>query len=325
MRSFVLLVLLVVPACTRPESNVCTDDRDCLNGFACVVDTCQRREDAGGTDAADATLLDTGAPLDAPVAADVPEGTDAAAADGGATLVRGDFSCLGTRTLGDPTMPQSGSVAPSMGFTYSDVRLARGITDTAMCTTCGGPMFTFGLGETVSASALVTDDMSNTLFQRWVGLPWQLPTGSFSLPAVSEAQLVVSADAVGVVGSGPLTAALAQVLDCANQPVEHARLSILVAGTGEVTGVVPHGYSGDGGTFDPSLTATGPDGQFFAAVPSEALGGLGGSVRVEVWGQRTAGVEERLACEEVPLGFDAFTLALLGPMRSDYAAGSPCL
>lgn len=80
------------------------------------------------------------------------------------------------------------------------------------------------------------------------------------------------------------------------------------------------------GLSDSTIPARSPDGltryagRFAGIVPA-----AGGAVRIEAWGVTTeGGAAELIGCEEVLVEGGTVTVAVIPPLRNDYAAGSGC-
>ena len=113
--------------------------------------------------------------------------------------------------------------------------------------------------------------------------------------------------------------------DCDGETVENGALRLfrgneeLVPGLGTTDFFV--GYFGNTDLPDLNRTTTNTNG-LFAAANAEVQGG---PIRVELWGRLPDGdASVRLACEEIEIFADAVSTVTMGPLRSDYGAGSGC-
>ncbi len=115
-----------------------------------------------------------------------------------------------------------------------------------------------------------------------------------------------------------------QVADCMGHNVANAHPRVyhgtdeIVTGTGNTSPRIT-GLEGTSPTRAPYFL-TGSGGTFVGAnVPA------GDDYHVEIWGTTTAGGQEELiGCEEGRVVDGAITVLVIGPLRSDYAAGSAC-
>lgn len=115
------------------------------------------------------------------------------------------------------------------------------------------------------------------------------------------------------------------VTDCAGDEVENAVLRISRGGTQLVQGPNPTdffiGYFNGSGLPSASRMYTNTDG-IYAAANVEASAE---PIRVELWARTEEGGDLRpIACEEIEVFADAVTIISVGPLRSDYEAGSGC-
>jgi len=161
----------------------------------------------------------------------------------------------------------------------------------------------------------------------------------YTFPAVAgetETVTAIGTVAAGLVASGlnreltPDTAAVSgSVRDCDAEEVANVQIRFFRG----ATEICPGGCPADDTTMpritglsDSTIPARSPDGltryagRFAGIVPI-----VGGAVRIEAWGVTTdGGAAELLGCEEVLVEGGAVTVAVIPPLRSDYAAGSGC-
>ncbi|WP_236606903.1 hypothetical protein [Sandaracinus amylolyticus] len=257
----------------------------------------------------------------------------------------GDLSCVGTRTA-----PTGGAASTFTGHVYDfqsgEASSVGGVAvdyfpDNVVSEACAGTCVTNTPGADGNVAGLT--GMEGAWFAYrvaagtgsggsvpvlTVGYNRQVPAtgGTAQLPSVSSMT-------IGFIPSLyrrmrlPGTAIVSgSFTDCAGAPVGNAVVRVFRGSTEIAPGANPTdffaGYFGNTRLPDATRTTTNPMNGLFAAANAEATTD---PIRVELWGSRTEGAAaERVACEEIQVFADGVTIVTLGPLRNDYAAGSPC-
>jgi hypothetical protein len=157
-----------------------------------------------------------------------------------------------------------------------------------------------------------------------------------SMAGETETVTAIGTVAAGLVASGlnreltvDTAAVSGSVRDCDTTEVANVHIRFFRG----ATEICPGGCPADDTTMpritglsDSTIPARSPDGltryagRFAGIVPA-----AGGAVRIEAWGvTEEGGAEELLGCEEVLVEGNTVTVAVIPPLRSDYAAGSGC-
>ena len=169
-------------------------------------------------------------------------------------------------------------------------------------------------GQTASAEVLAY----NQVWPATAGADF--PTYSFSMQTVNLVATLLGrtlqSDTAGAISG--------QVSDCMGHNIQNAHPRVfhgteeIVTGTGNTSPRIT-GLEGTSPTRAPYYL-TGMGGTFVGAnVPA------GDDYHVEIWGTTTAGGDEELiGCEEGRVVAGAITVLVIGPLRSDYEAGSAC-
>lgn len=311
---------LSIAGCTTPQPG-CTDDGDCLNGFACRAGACVPEEDVGPAD----TGTGTDAGMDAPT--DVPR--DVAADAGPPPVLRAngmppDLTCRGTRTLPPGVVAATSTVEITDLFGASldvpTLALVPGWLDAASCT--GACRVAPSTPRTLPSGAVLSGHASldPPFHLRWYGVTWAAAMDRVPLIATDAAGLASLSETLGV---DTTYGAIALLTDCAGQPLENARIEVWAMDS-EVTSAVTIGYE-DGGVFVLDRSGTAASGALAALAPMLMAGGGAGLVRVEVWGRLDeTSADERIGCEEVTIEDPGLTVAVIGPLRADYPSDSAC-
>lgn len=276
--------------------------------------------DAGGCMATDAGTPPTPDPLAAPT---------------GSTL---DLSCLGTATV------PAGGAATTATVEVTEYVSMQPITSTtlelyaddAITGTCTAPNCVSGMtdaaghvdlsapaGGWVGLHILPSTDSAEVLAynQTWpTTAASTFPTAGFSASSIS----LVSSLLGRTFQTATAGAISGQVNDCMDNHLANAEARVFHGAERIVNGpscdrTSPR-ITGLMGTSPTRQGFTGSGGTFVGAnVP------VGDDYHVEIWGVRTAGgAEELIGCEEGRVVAGAITVLVIGPLRSDYAAGSPC-
>jgi hypothetical protein len=157
---------------------------------------------------------------------------------------------------------------------------------------------------------------------------WGTAAGSTTaVTAISGAAADIVAGQLNRELNSSTAAVSGSVRDCAGANMANLQIRMFRGDTEIISGaraetMTPR-ISGVGDTAIPMPTPNGLTsfaGRFAGVLPS-----AGGDIRIEAWGVPAAGgTQELVACEVVSVEPASVTVAVLGPYRSDYAAGSPC-
>jgi hypothetical protein len=250
-----------------------------------------------------------------------------------------DLTCLGTATrpMGGAATMATLSVTEyvsMMPVTATTVELYN--TD-AITGTCASPDCAMGTtdsmghaslmapaGGWVAVHLLASADTAEVLAYNQT---WPTTGGAtFATAAFSSSSIGLVSSLLGrTFDSAHAGAISGQVNDCMDHNIANAEARVFHGTTQVVTGASSDrsspritGLMGTSPTRAPGLTGSG--GTFVGAnVPP------GDDYHVEIWGITTAGGSpELVGCEEGRVVAGAITVLVIGPLRSDYAAGSAC-
>lgn len=276
----------------------------------------------------------TTAAVDAGPRTDTGPAPQAVVATAGGTV---DLSCVGTATTPTPGAPTAASLHVYEYLSHAAITSGRIelFTNDRLAATCTAP----------DCSAYVTDASGNVPLVlgagQWFAMrlaesgqsaplvvfdqPWVADSGEVSVPAFSPSTI----NEVGMLISrtfdaSSLACVSGRAVDCAGHVLANVRPRVFVDGTEVLSGALSDrsspritGLEGAG----PTRTGlTGSSGDFVGAnIPVSA------SVRIETWGTLTADTEPVLiGCMEGSTVVGGITATVIGPLRSDYAAGSGC-
>ena len=249
-----------------------------------------------------------------------------------------DLSCLGTATI------PAGGAATTATIEVSEYVSMAAVADTTIelytndmpTGTCASPSCVMGMTDSMGHVDLSAPAGA------WVGvhiLPsagtaeviaynqdWPMAAGTtFETAAFSASSISLVSSLLGRTFQTATAGAISgQVNDCTGTHIANAEARVFHGATQVVTGPASDRTSprinGLQGTNPTRSTLTGDGGTFVGAnVP------VGDDYHVEIWGTRTAGgTPELIGCEEGRVVAGAITVLVTGPLRSDYAAGSPC-
>lgn len=249
-----------------------------------------------------------------------------------------ELGCIGTATRpagGASTMAQIAvtEYVSMQPITSTTIEL---YADDAITGTCTAPNCVSGMTDAMGHVTL------GALAGGWVGLhilpsadsaevlaynqTWPTTAGAtFATAGFSSGSIGLVSSLLGRTFQTATAGAISgQVNDCMDHHLANAEARVFRGTTQVVTGPssdrtspritglmgtnpTRQGFTGDGGTF------------VGANVP------VGDDYHVEIWGVRTmGGAEELIGCEEGRVIAGGITVLVIGPLRSDYAAGSAC-
>ncbi len=253
--------------------------------------------------------------------------------------VPGDLTCLGTATrpaggaatAGVLTVTEFLPPSAPTASTMVDIFSTNVITDTCAAPDCM-TVTTDSMGQamaTLPAGAWTAFHIHQSAATAEVlaySFPWTstaggtVGTNSFSSSTVT----LVSTLLQRMLQTTTAGAISGQVNDCMGHHLQNAEARVFHGTTQIVDGpACNHASPRITGLEGTSLTRdglTGPSGTFVGAnVP------VGDDYHVEIWGVTTAGSAPRLVgCEEGRVVAGGITVLSIGPLRSDYVAGSAC-
>ena len=253
--------------------------------------------------------------------------------------VPGDLTCLGTATrpaggaatAGVLTVTEFLPPSAATASTMVDIFSTNVITDTCAAPDCM-TVTTDAMGQAMATlpagawTAFHIHPSAATAEVLAYSFPWtstaggMVSTNSFSSSTVT----LVSTLLQRMLQTATAGAISGQVNDCMGHHLANAEARVFHGTTQIVTGpACNHASPRITGLEGTNLTRdglTGPSGTFVGAnVP------VGDDYHVEIWGIPTAGSAPRLiGCEEGRVVAGGITVLSIGPLRSDYVAGSAC-
>lgn len=253
--------------------------------------------------------------------------------------VPADLSCLGSVTIPAGGTPLSGTLQFQEFISHADLtsNMIDVFSDNTLTPTCDPPNCTTYstdangiISPTIPAGAWFAFrvyESGQTAQVSAFNQPWISTAGETLavVPVFAPSTISLVGDLIGRTYDPSRFGSMSgRAVDCAGRALSRVRVRVFIDGSEVITG--PLGdrsaatVTGLEGTAPTRTGLTGASGNFVGAniIPST-------DCRVETWGVLTDGAaQELIGCSEASVQRGEITITLVGPLRSDYPAGSGC-